>query len=389
MKRITLLLVLIAGAQLLGCKGFDSPINAPWINDSEKDGSDSKNSKDDDSDLSWSFGLPKEKKLDEPVKMFVTWTDSVYTQLGKPPTRGFAARIYFYNKNYEAIEVDGSLVVFGYDDSSRDDANRKADKKFVFTPEHLAGRFSNTQIGASYSVWVPWDEVGGPKKSISLLPVFRSEEGHIVRGEQIVSILRGKATGKNGEQFVRDQRTDAKDGQQVAFNSPVDSATKGEAKDAMKTTTIRVPQSTIRYLQAPVAIANQRGGFERPPATNHAVQAPIIRDQSSSHYIFDNQRSPIQPRGYRRYASEGIDIREHEPRAANSAAVIPPAPPRSIRSEPRIPQAPTRPPAPLGRGPAQWQQYRATPPSVPPQTQRSYPQLQPGGYSSGGQTVVN
>ncbi len=38
---------------------------------------------------------------------------------GKPVTRGFGGRIYFYNDRSQAVPVDGELVVYGFDDTAR------------------------------------------------------------------------------------------------------------------------------------------------------------------------------------------------------------------------------------------------------------------------------
>jgi hypothetical protein len=54
-------------------------------------------------------------------------------------------------------------------------------------------------LGHSYSVWIPWDEVGGPQKEISLIARFTPEKGSVVVSEQTKQILPGQtqATAKN------------------------------------------------------------------------------------------------------------------------------------------------------------------------------------------------
>ena len=51
-------------------------------------------------------------------------------------------------------------------------------------------------MGASYSFWIPWDEMGGVQKAVSLLPVLTSTTGKVVMGQQSINVLRGKVPEK-------------------------------------------------------------------------------------------------------------------------------------------------------------------------------------------------
>jgi hypothetical protein len=117
----------------------------------------------------------------------------VLSQPGKPPTRGFGGRIFFYNNHAQAIPVKGTLTVYGFDDTHPrpKDAARQPDLKCVFKEEQFEGHFSSTQLGASYSVWVPWDRLGSPQKTITLLPVFTLPDGRRISGAQTSNILVG------------------------------------------------------------------------------------------------------------------------------------------------------------------------------------------------------
>ncbi len=93
--------------------------------------------------------------------MVAIWTEDTLVQPGKTVTRGFGGRIYFYNEKSQAIPVEGELIVYGYDDSSAASAhsltsNVEATKKFAFTPEQFTQHFSQSDLGASYSIWIPW-----------------------------------------------------------------------------------------------------------------------------------------------------------------------------------------------------------------------------------------
>src|SRR6185503_10721037 len=52
-------------------------------------------------------------------------------------------------------------------------------------------RMSKSDLGASYSFFLPWDEAGGPKTEVSLICRFEPKGGGVVTGEQTRHILPG------------------------------------------------------------------------------------------------------------------------------------------------------------------------------------------------------
>ena len=83
-------------------------------------------------------------------------------------------------------------MVYAFDEDGRDPSNAKPDRKYVFTKEQFAKHYSKSNIGHSYSVWIPWDEVGGPQKQISLIVRFTPDKGDVVVGEQTRHLLPGR-----------------------------------------------------------------------------------------------------------------------------------------------------------------------------------------------------
>ena len=124
----------------------------------------------------WPFN--KEDKPGKPDKVVALWNDTVLTQGGQPPVRGFGGRLMFYEgKKEEPIKVEGTLVVYAFDETDRDPNNNRPDRKYAFTPQQLPTHYSKSKIGHSYSVWLPWDEVGGVQKEITLVVRFQPKEG--------------------------------------------------------------------------------------------------------------------------------------------------------------------------------------------------------------------
>lgn len=137
----------------------------------------------------------KETKYQQPTRMVVLWSPAIQNGLNVDKAqRGFGGRIYFYNAADQAIPVEGQLIVYGYNDTTPNQRHVKPDKKFVFTPQQFTAHYSPTELGASYSVWVGWDDVGGAQAEVSLVPIFTSSSGHIVVGQTSRNVLPGPTT---------------------------------------------------------------------------------------------------------------------------------------------------------------------------------------------------
>jgi len=136
-------------------------------------------------------GKKKEQpEFEEPVRMAAIWSDGIYDQVGVSRVRGFGARLFFYNEQGLPIKVDGELNVFGYDDSTAKE-DFAPDRKFVFKRDNFQSHFSESELGDSYSVWVPWEKVGTERRTVSLIPVFKSANGTVIKGGQSVNVLPG------------------------------------------------------------------------------------------------------------------------------------------------------------------------------------------------------
>lgn len=132
-----------------------------------------------------------EEDQDQVTKMAVIWKDTVYNGAGKS-IRGFGGRVFFYNESNQPMEADGEFLVYGFDDSEKESQGAAADRKYVFEREKLASHFSESEMGPSYSFWIPWEKAGGVRKTITLIPVFKTEDGRVVKSGQSIQTLPGK-----------------------------------------------------------------------------------------------------------------------------------------------------------------------------------------------------
>jgi hypothetical protein len=195
-------------------------------------------------------------------------------QPGKPGIRGFGGRVYFYaGEESQAIEVDGGLVVYVFDSDKMDPHSPSPEKKYVFTPEHMKNHMSEAPLGKSYSIWLPWDEVGGESRSLTLVARFEGTKGGVVLSQPAVKFLPGVAkkenlveTQTNSDPSSAQIKTangstsDASSVQQAGYQDSgdrirwTDPKEKSAAKDQAKrreTQTIDLPPSFYRHLTAP------------------------------------------------------------------------------------------------------------------------------------------
>jgi hypothetical protein len=141
----------------------------------------------------FSLGDDDEPRKGMPTRIVGTWTDTVLTQPGQTPQRGFGGRLMFYDrKNDKPVLVDGQLVVYAFDETGREPTDNKPTRRYVFPPEVMPLHMSKSEIGASYSFWLPWDEAGGPQTEVSLICRFEPKNGAVITGEQTRHRLPGK-----------------------------------------------------------------------------------------------------------------------------------------------------------------------------------------------------
>lgn len=168
-------ILLLAACLLTGCAQFDLRKGIPWI--PGEDG-----------------------ELERPMKITAVWTETIMSQGDAPPVRGFGGRLMFYaREDSKPVKVKGSIVVYAFEERNRDPRNVKPDKKYVLSEEEFEKHHSKDKVGHTYSIWIPWDKVGGPQTEISLMVRFMPKGGGVVVGEQQTCLLPGIIETKPAE----------------------------------------------------------------------------------------------------------------------------------------------------------------------------------------------
>lgn len=210
-------------------------------------------------DSSWSWFKKKEYQF--PQSINVTWSHDIFTAEGKIPTRGFGGRIYFYNEKNQAIPVDGELTVYGFDDTHRNHAGmgvESADKKFKFTAEQFTTHFSESDLGASYSIWIPWDQAPGESKKIMLIPTFKTKEGRLIKGNAASLLLPGPPGSEKFPEVIQASAKSSNSYPSPSLGSPQQLST--QPTSTQRTTTLQMP----RHIQSrPQISADQAAAMLR------------------------------------------------------------------------------------------------------------------------------
>jgi hypothetical protein len=261
----------------------------------------------------------KDEPKDLPDRILAVWSDTVLHQKGLPGVRGFGGRVYFYKKDStDPMEVDGGLAVYVFDADDLSPASQQPLKKFVFTPDQFASHMSKTSIGPSYSVWLPWSEVGGPQMRLSLIARFEGRDGGSTISDPTIKLLPGipkqeslvKSTSKE-KQSIGESPV-----QQASYATPTKIESEDEQPDPKKSgrknrevQTIDLPPSFQRHIQS---------ALPSPQDPGHAnVLAPSESPVTTE--VIDSRNRSAQPASSRlgqRLGAYGRDI--HEGRSMQS-----------------------------------------------------------------------
>ncbi len=209
-------------------------------------------------DESWFGETPP---LAVPDRILAIWSDTVLHQAGSPGIRGFGGRLYFYkDTGNDTVEVDGSVTVYVFDSETRDPIHTAPLKKYVVTSDQLASHHSKTSLGHSYSIWVPWDRVGGPNRTLSLVVRFDGREGGTVLGQPLTKQLPGVRSKDSAPSPIR----------KVSHESTVEVDTESEdTKSSINSLTITLPPNLQRRL---IGVGPQSQSPQ--PARETAVSRP-------------------------------------------------------------------------------------------------------------------
>lgn len=225
---------------IVGCAKFDLRRNIPWQETSNK-----------------------------PVRSVVAfWTEAVIERTSGPPYRGFGGRLLFYPADMsQPVKVQGTVVVYAFDEDLPPPDNLKPVRKFVFTNEQLQEVYSQSKLGPSYNLLIPWEEFSPQARRVSLIVRYIPESGPSVVSEQVKVFLPGL-----DESML------------AAAPKPGNSQARPLGPNAVAPAPANPPQisSIAPTFDSPVRATNYQQAIKQPATANPAMDDPSTSPAKSS-----------------------------------------------------------------------------------------------------------
>jgi hypothetical protein len=314
-----------------------------------------------------------QEKPQQPASVVALWTEGVVHQSAGPPMRGYAGRVIFYGGDgTKPVKVDGTLTVYGFDETGRGKADMKPDRKYVFTPEQLANHYDPVKVGPAYVVWVPWDQAGGPRKDMSLIVRFAPRKGELVVGEMARLVLSGAPppdAGPTPAQTAGSPRVADPMVRPTSYDTPT-SGQPGEvpsrepAAVGIRSTTIPLPDNLTRQIAG--------AGHSNPALAERRGRTTIVPGGvATSRMNATGTTEPAAAYGNAPGAPLTASPAAGVPAATIASAASPPSRPTALPgvhsslARPRVPGVPI---APLTRDHAASRPHPGASPYLPPST---------------------
>ncbi|MCA9237309.1 MAG: hypothetical protein KDA44_17665 [Planctomycetales bacterium] len=224
--------------------------------------------------MGWKSDEPAEPEI--PRRLVATWVDTTMHTPGEKPLRGFGGRLVFFGpEGQESVRVDGELVVYAFDETNRAPHETQPTRRYIFPVDQFVLHESPSRFGPSYSVWLPWDAIGGDQKKISLIARFEPQGGAMIVGEQTAHLLPGIV---RPEQAIAQAEPDG-DVQLASFAD----AGAGSAEDVA----VAAARRKSTTIDLPIALAAK---LAKPRPAGHNASASSTARQST-----ERAGSPSEP----------------------------------------------------------------------------------------------
>ena len=285
------------------------------------------------------FPWEKTAKFEMPEKIMAVWTEAVQHQDGKVAQRGFGGRIFFYDKQEQPVKVDGTVMIYVFDNEDVDTGSYSPQKKFVFLGETLASHYSKCSLGHSYSFWIPLGPVGGASNNLSLVARLDGTNGGSVVSSMTRKFLPGVTPPNTTDVAIPTNRM-LNSVKQVQYLEPESTATESnnQSKTDIISHTIDLTPSFSKRLQLigsaePAGVASE----STQPNGNKTVILPNVsisptRDESSTHFELPKSQAPSTPS-----FPPAESLPRRQPHRAEWLSGLPPTPRSGFRSAKKMP----------------------------------------------------
>ena len=136
--------------------------------------------------------FPKATAADPAVRCLCLWDPAEGTGVDDKPARGVSGQIFFFTRNsVSAVEVDGDVRIFVFDDQGPGESQAQPLHEFDFVGGAWKTYLTSTQFGPAYQLFVPYSRKGRHHAELALRVRLTPPNGSAVYSDLTRIVLPG------------------------------------------------------------------------------------------------------------------------------------------------------------------------------------------------------
>ena len=155
--------------------------------------------------------FPKATANNPVVRCLCLWEPAEGTGVDDKPARGVSGQIFFFTRNnVSAVEVDGDVRIYLFDDQGSEEQQSQALHQFDFVGGAWKAHLTATQFGPGYQLFVPYSRKGRHQAELALRVRITPPAGSAVYSDLTKVLLPGfdrakaKAESESHESTLRE-----------------------------------------------------------------------------------------------------------------------------------------------------------------------------------------
>ncbi len=130
--------------------------------------------------LAFDKKMPKATPVNPAVEILCLWQPGEGVDPDGYPCKGFQGQIVFLNRASAAVQIEGEVRIYLFDDQGTPEEQSKPLRSFNFDNGSWAIHLADSSLGPSYSVFVPYVRRGTTDAACSLRVRLKPKQGPVV-----------------------------------------------------------------------------------------------------------------------------------------------------------------------------------------------------------------
>ncbi len=153
--------------------------------------------------------LPQATLQDPANHILCIWEAAEGMDPDGKPTRGFAGKLTFFNRGERmGVRIKGDVRITVYDDQGKPEDRGKPLHNWDFLGKAWEIHLQDSDLGAAYSVFIPYSRKGNHRAQCALQVKFTPENGTPIYSDTVAVLLDGPIGKKDEEAAKAKSRTD-------------------------------------------------------------------------------------------------------------------------------------------------------------------------------------